>query len=120
MRWRDLFFVFFTTLALGMSHSASARVFIGFGMSYPYYYYPGPVYYAPYPPYPSYSPPVVDVPGPIMQQSQPTYIEQGQNPDNSNSSGNWYYCDASKTYYPYVKECVSGWRAVPATPPPPN
>jgi hypothetical protein len=30
---------------------------------------------------------------------------------------NWYYCDASKAYYPYVQDCPAGWRAVPATPP---
>ena len=28
----------------------------------------------------------------------------------------WYYCDASKSYYPYVSSCPGGWRAVPATP----
>jgi hypothetical protein len=33
------------------------------------------------------------------------------------SAGNWYYCDSSKTYYPYVSECKEGWRTVPATPP---
>jgi hypothetical protein len=31
-------------------------------------------------------------------------------------SGVWYYCESSKTYYPYVSECKEGWRAVPATP----
>jgi hypothetical protein len=30
----------------------------------------------------------------------------------------WYYCDRPPGYYPYVAECPSGWRAVPATPPP--
>ena len=29
----------------------------------------------------------------------------------------WYYCESSKTYYPYVSECKEGWRAVAATPP---
>ena len=33
------------------------------------------------------------------------------------SPGTWYYCDSSKTYYPYVQECREGWRAVPAAPP---
>jgi len=32
-------------------------------------------------------------------------------------SATWYYCESSKTYYPYVSECKEGWRAVPATPP---
>jgi hypothetical protein len=28
----------------------------------------------------------------------------------------WYYCDASRTYYPYVQSCPGGWRMVPAAP----
>jgi hypothetical protein len=32
-------------------------------------------------------------------------------------SATWYYCESSKTYYPYVSECKEGWREVPATPP---
>lgn len=31
----------------------------------------------------------------------------------------WYYCPASRTYYPYVSSCPSGWQTVPATPPAP-
>ena len=26
----------------------------------------------------------------------------------------WYYCDSAKGYYPYVRSCASGWRAVVA------
>ncbi len=33
------------------------------------------------------------------------------------ASATWYYCESSKTYYPYVSECKEGWRQVPATPP---
>jgi len=33
------------------------------------------------------------------------------------ASATWYYCESSKTYYPYVSECKEGWRAVAATPP---
>ncbi len=36
---------------------------------------------------------------------------------SASASGTWYYCDSSKTYYPYVSECREGWRVVPATPP---
>jgi hypothetical protein len=25
----------------------------------------------------------------------------------------WYWCDASRQYYPYAASCPSGWRAVP-------
>ncbi|NNM80302.1 MAG: hypothetical protein HKM01_07595, partial [Gallionella sp.] len=28
----------------------------------------------------------------------------------------WYFCAASKTYYPYVSSCPTGWTPVPATP----
>lgn len=61
-----------------------------------WYYYPAPVY-----PYPNpYTPPVVvqTTPGPAPAQY-------------------WYYCTASKAYYPYVAECPGGWQPVPVTPP---
>lgn len=73
-----------------------------------WYWYPSPVYYD-YPPPPDYIAP----PGPAPQ---PT----------------WYYCDSAKGYYPYVRSCASGWRAVaantqsqgansqPPAPPPPS
>jgi hypothetical protein len=34
----------------------------------------------------------------------------------------WYYCPDSKSYYPYVQSCPSGWQALPPTPQgaPPN
>ncbi|HZV54140.1 MAG TPA: hypothetical protein VFF82_04300 [Rhodocyclaceae bacterium] len=58
-----------------------------------WYFYPQPVY-----PYPDpYTPPVVTVPAPAVGQY-------------------WYYCDAARTYYPYVATCPSGWRQVPAAP----
>jgi hypothetical protein len=67
-----------------------------------WYLYPSPVY-----PYPDpYVPPVIAVqPAPPVAQAQP----QAQT---------WYYCDKPAGYYPYVPECSSGWKAVPATPPP--
>ena len=80
-------------------------VFVG-APFYPWYY---PPYY-----YPPYYSPVVTVPaGPT------TYVEKGAaQPAPSQGSSYWYYCEASKTYYPYVKECPAGWmRVVPqATP----
>ena len=57
-----------------------------------WYWYPAPVYYD-YPPPADYFAP----PGPAPQ---PT----------------WYYCDSAKGYYPYVRSCASGWRAVAAHP----
>jgi hypothetical protein len=102
----------------GAANAARVGVFIG-GPIYPYYA-PGPYYYAP-------PPPVIVAPAP-----QPdTYVEQGQAPEQGpaqaptpdaqqGAPGSWYYCDASRTYYPYVKECAGGWREVPATPPAPG
>ncbi len=55
-----------------------------------WYFYPAPVY-----PYPDpYAPPVGAPPPPQPQ----TY----------------YYCDDPPGYYPYVPECRTPWRAVPA------
>jgi len=28
----------------------------------------------------------------------------------------WYFCEASRSYYPYVATCPGGWRQVPAVP----
>jgi hypothetical protein len=69
-----------------------------------WYFYSEPVY-----PYPDpYTPPVVVVPAPAPSQTVVTPAPA--------SVQYWYYCDASKTYYPYVATCPGGWRQVPATP----
>ena len=94
-------------------------VFIGGG--FPYYYPYGPAPYAPYPyaPYPYYYyPPAVAVPA-----APQAYIEQGQaqaSPARERPSGYWYYCDESKAYYPYVKQCAGNWRQVAPRPEPSN
>ncbi len=68
-----------------------------------WYFYPGPIY-----PYPDpYIPPVVVV-QPVPQAATPSLKPPAQN---------WYYCEASKSYYPYVSSCPAGWKTVPATPP---
>jgi hypothetical protein len=105
--------------ASGAAQAAHWRVgvYMG-GPAYPYYYpapvVPAPYYYAPYPP------PVMVVP----DQPDTTYIEQSQEADEQSAAqppqGTWWYCDKTKTYYPYVKQCASGWREVPATPPAPR
>lgn len=62
-----------------------------------WYFYPGAVY-----PYPNpYEPPVL-IPPPVDVLPPPTQY--------------WYYCEASRTYYPYVPVCPGGWQKVPATP----
>ena len=66
-----------------------------------WYFYPTPVY-----PYPNpWEPPPVTLVNPPLNVSPPappaTY---------------WYYCEASRSYYPYVPECAGAWTQVPATP----
>lgn len=68
--------------------------------------------------YPWYYPPYYYPPAVVVAPAAPTtYVEQAGTPVPQRSSY-WYYCEASKTYYPYVKECPAGWmRVVPqATP----
>ena len=83
-----------------------ARFSFGVVVGAPFY----PWYYPPY----YYYPPVVTVPA-----APTTYVEQGSaHPTPSQPSGYWYYCEASKTYYPYVKECPAGWMRVIPRPAP--
>ena len=78
------------------------------------WWYPPPRYY--YPPYPYYPPLVVE------RAAAPVYIEQPAAPPPPAApmqpqANYWYYCDAVKGYYPYVKECPSGWQRVLPLPP---
>jgi len=52
---------------------------------------------------------------PAPQGSPPPPAPQAADP-RAGGSSTWYFCDASNTYYPYVKDCPSGWRPVPAQP----
>ena len=68
-----------------------------------WYWYPAPVY-----PYPDpYTPSIIVQTSPTAQ-APPTAPPQAPV---------WYYCAQPAGYYPYVPECPSGWKAVPATPP---
>jgi hypothetical protein len=75
--------------------------------------YPGPYYYAPY----YYPPSVVAVPA-----APQVYVEQPQSPGLAAqpSAAYWYYCANPQGYYPYIKECPGGWRAVAPQPPGPS
>jgi len=89
---------------------AGGRVFFGVGVGVPLWY-PAPWYY-PYP-YPVYSPPVV------VESSPPVYVQQDA-PAQSPQQAYSYYGPSSQAYYPYVRECGSGWlQVVPQTAPPP-
>ena len=93
-----------STPALAWGHTRfSFGVVIG-APFYPWYY----------PPYYYYPPAVVAVPA-----APTTYIEKDSPRAAPSQRSYWYYCEASKTYYPYVKECPGGWlRVVPQTTPP--
>jgi hypothetical protein len=83
-----------------------------FGFGYwPYYGYP----YA----YPAYGYPAPAYGYPVAgAYAAPAYVEQGAQaaPAPAQAQGDWYYCAASRTYYPYVGECPAGWQRVPAQP----
>lgn len=98
-----------------------AAPLVAYSLYRPYYspaYYPQ-VYYPPV-----YNPPVV-----FSQPSPPVYIEQGSPPPPQSyrqSAPNaasqpaqswWYYCAGTQTYYPYVRECPTGWERVSPQPP---
>jgi hypothetical protein len=82
-------------------HRGGTHVVIGLGPSFwwaPWWYYPLPVYV--------YAPP------PVVVEDPPVYVQQ--EPSDQASSGYWYYCPSSRTYYPYVQSCPEPWTPVPA------
>jgi hypothetical protein len=94
--------------------AASAPAFAGGHTRFSFGLVIGAPFYPWYtPPYYYYPPAVVAVPA-----APTTYIEQAGAPAPSQRSSYWYYCEASRTYYPYVKECPAGWlRVVPQAAP---
>ena len=106
-----------SAFAHGFNHGPRVSIGFGFGPYWggPGYWGPGywgPGYWGPpyYPYYaaPVYAPVVVAPPAPAQ------YVER----DQPLQSGYWYYCETSRGYYPYVRDCPSGWKAVPPAPPP--
>jgi hypothetical protein len=101
----------------GGHHGGHGSLNFGFYAAYPYGYpfYGSPYYTRPYYDYPYYNPPAV-----IAVQPPPpvTYIEQAPQPTvQENPSGYWYYCTNPEGYFPYVRECSSGWQQVDPVPP---
>lgn len=111
-------------------------VFLNFGVPWPgywapRYYYPPPAYYYYDDPYPST---VI-----IERRSPPEYVEKADvegrpapspstseqataaapAPSQIKATNWWYWCESSKKYYPYVKECAGGFERVPPQPVPP-
>jgi hypothetical protein len=62
----------------------------------PWWAVPPPIYY---------SQPIV------VERETPIVIEQTAEPVDY-----WFFCRPANTYYPYVKECPTGWERVPAQP----
>jgi hypothetical protein len=80
------------------------------------YYYANDVYYTQAPGgYVVADPPMAAATAPAEQAPPPQAAAPAP---GGTPSGTWYYCDSSKTYYPYASECKEGWRSVPAAPPP--
>ena len=91
------------------AHGGRGGVRFGVFVGGPVYWGPGywgPAYYYP----PPYYPP------PEYPASPPVYIERDDGP--ASAQGFWYYCEQSRGYYPYVKECPAGWKRVPPAPAP--
>lgn len=88
-------------------HHGHGRIGVYLGAPFGPWYYP--------PPYFFYPPQTIVVPA----APPPVYIEQSPAPPAAPAQTSyWYYCDAGRAYYPYVKECPGGWRAVlPQAPP---
>lgn len=105
-------------LALGVALAVPAfardrvhfGLYVGAPIGWPYYY--PPAYYPP--PYSYYYPPAV-----VVQPAQPpVYVQRDEEaPGSPPASAYWYYCEASKAYYPYVKSCPGGWQRVSPQPP---
>lgn len=83
------------------------------GVGGAFYFYPSPVY-----PYPSeVSSTYYDDDGDYDDsgdQGGGGYDNAG--PDDQGGGGTWYHCSNPDGYYPYIKNCRSGWESVPAQP----
>ncbi len=90
------------------AHGPRGRVHLGIHLGAPWYY---PFWYHPWYPAPYYSESVV-----VQRSEPPVYVERDE--PASAPQGWWYYCEQSKSYYPYVKSCPSGWQKVAPTPRP--
>jgi len=97
----------------GYDHGDRGHVHFGISLGVPLY---DSGYYSPYyggDPYPAYAYPPV-----VVQSTPPVYVEQGPaQAAPAPAQADWYYCAASRSYYPYVSECPGGWQRVPAQPP---
>jgi hypothetical protein len=83
------------------------------------YYYANDVYYTPAPG--GYA--VAQLPANAQIAEAPPAAAGGPPPAAAPAPAphaaapNWYYCESSRSFYPYVMQCAGGWKQVPATPP---
>ena len=89
----------------GHGSRVGVSLFLGPGLWAPYFY---PSFYYPY--YPTERPIVIQQPEVYLQPA----------PEAEEQQSYWYYCKDPQGYYPYVKECPSGWMKVVPSPPPPS
>ena len=102
----------FTAKAHGGGHFGYGGHFRGHGGFEFYSGFPGPFYFPPYYPYYTYSPTVTVIPA-----EPPVYIEQNHGQNSQRPAPNyWYYCRNPDGYYPYVRECPTGWQPVAPLP----
>lgn len=127
MQMKKTVFLYLAIVLPGLLASGSVwahnRYSFGFNLGYynPGYYgsfgyrnygYGYPYFYPPLYPYPSYYPPVVVVPS-----EPPVYIQKETIRPAQPSNYYWYYCRNPEGYYPYVKQCPTGWLKVAPQPP---
>lgn len=93
------------------AHERSQRPRVG--LYFGYSWYGPPPFYRPLHPYYFHYPPMV-----IVRPEPPVYIERAAPSAAPPTAAVWYYCRASGSYYPYVKECPGGWEHVVPTLPP--
>jgi hypothetical protein len=85
-----------------------------YGPPYAPGYYPLP--YATYVPPPAAAPQAApEAPPPLMPPPPGTHPPASYAPPSLRDV--YYFCPASKSYYPYVESCAVAWRRVPTTPP---
>jgi len=59
----------------------------------------------------------------VYAEPVPVYVQPGQvygpayGPTVAAPPQPWYFCPGVNGYYPYVRECPTGWQVVPLTPP---
>lgn len=68
--------------------------------------------------YPSYYYPYYRTEPPMVMQQPEVNIQPA--PEAEEQQIFWYYCKDPQGYYPYVKQCPSGWMKVVPSPPSPS